>query len=432
MLYLYILTDPDKIRTGTYKVGFTSCDRKGIISQYTRQLPEVALIFHEQFYNAKQLENRIKVEFNKHRIDNVNGNQSEWYRCPSYEIISYVLTHGIRQQNDNDINYRMQRLELDFRNKINNLELENRIMKEQIRSALLIFGGTPAISVPTANVPVTEMITTPAPTSNIVTPMASASTISVVANDIPLVTPTGPEVLQCMTTTNLSAAPRTPMSLKINTVQSQQKTSKATQLAPLVTIPKTLGTQCTSTVPLSAATAKVTQCAPTMPPNVATPKIIQPTMPPNAVTPRIIQPTTPSNVATPRITQCTPVISSNATLSRIIQSTVTLPPTVATPKAIQCAPTIALPLAAATPKTIQPTITLPLAAATPKIVQPTVPVLLSTAPPMIPKYVASIKTPVASQPVANQILIPIATHNAPELAPMTPRRSLTLAVNQQI
>lgn len=95
MTYLYILTDPEKIKDNQYKVGFTTCDTKGITQQYRRQLPCVKLLFHERFENAKELENMVKTKFKSSRISNSNNNLSEWFRHDINEIISFININGI-------------------------------------------------------------------------------------------------------------------------------------------------------------------------------------------------------------------------------------------------------------------------------------------------------------------------------------------------
>lgn len=107
MSYIYILTEPEKFEKNEYKVGYTECNKKGILSQYIRGCPRVRLILFEEFANARILEGKIKDEFRSKRIANCNDNLSEWYQCDITEIISFILAKGIRQNDE------IERLQLE-------------------------------------------------------------------------------------------------------------------------------------------------------------------------------------------------------------------------------------------------------------------------------------------------------------------------------
>lgn len=90
MAYLYVLTDPDKIRVNTFKVGYHSGDYKQLIKRYSTSLPLVRVLFFQWFDNAKRLEADIKKTFEHTRQLNPNGNRSEWYECELHIIMAYI------------------------------------------------------------------------------------------------------------------------------------------------------------------------------------------------------------------------------------------------------------------------------------------------------------------------------------------------------
>ncbi len=126
MNYLYIFTDPDKFDANQYKIGWTTCDQKGILQQYTRSYPRGRLIFHHEFTNARELEKKIKSTFISSRIPTHNDNLSEWIKHDVQEIINFIFLHGIRT----DINSRTE-LEI-LKQQIENIELKHRLEIQQL------------------------------------------------------------------------------------------------------------------------------------------------------------------------------------------------------------------------------------------------------------------------------------------------------------
>jgi hypothetical protein len=116
MSHLYILIDLDR-NPPQYKVGITSCDVNGLLSQYQRQCPRSEILFFEDFDNSKNLESLIKREFSHARVINNRGNSSEWFTCEIYKIINFIYKNGIKNPIYNNSSY-------------NELESENKYLRQ--------------------------------------------------------------------------------------------------------------------------------------------------------------------------------------------------------------------------------------------------------------------------------------------------------------
>lgn len=91
MEYFYIITTPDLRVNNKYKIGITSKEQKELIKQYSRQQPELYIVLYLHVNNSKDLENKVKSILYQHRIDNYNGNKSEYIKLDIREIISTLL-----------------------------------------------------------------------------------------------------------------------------------------------------------------------------------------------------------------------------------------------------------------------------------------------------------------------------------------------------
>ena len=84
---LYILSDPDSIKAGKYKVGITKRNKNNLLRDYRRSRPEVNLFFFEKCENSKIVESMILEQFSSHRVLHESGRPSEWIHVSLPELL---------------------------------------------------------------------------------------------------------------------------------------------------------------------------------------------------------------------------------------------------------------------------------------------------------------------------------------------------------
>lgn len=87
--YLYILTSP-VFKTPRFKVGITNAEKRNILDQYSRQLPDAFLILHLEVKDPNSMERTILRKFKDKRVKNGRGNRSEWIEAPFLDIASFM------------------------------------------------------------------------------------------------------------------------------------------------------------------------------------------------------------------------------------------------------------------------------------------------------------------------------------------------------
>lgn len=159
MSHLYILTDPDRHQLGPYKVGISSSDSKGLISQYKRAFPQIKLKFFCEMDNAEEVEREMKKAFYDKRMPTDDGNASEWYKHDFGELVIFATQKAI-------IKGKKQTEPLE----IQNLRFENEKLKSQLNRIRGIadehikIEATPVpIVTKQIGIPLTPIITTPLP-----------------------------------------------------------------------------------------------------------------------------------------------------------------------------------------------------------------------------------------------------------------------------
>ena len=78
MTAVYVLSDPDSVKAGKYKLGITSRTKEYLLRDYRRSRPEVILFFFENCVNARLIEDTLLNRFKEYRIPHESGKLSEW------------------------------------------------------------------------------------------------------------------------------------------------------------------------------------------------------------------------------------------------------------------------------------------------------------------------------------------------------------------
>lgn len=85
MSAIYILSD--QANSGRYKVGSHRGSLKQLRSRYITALPNLQIHYFIQTPHAKIVEESFKRQYSQFRVDNSNGNPSEWFALPLDNII---------------------------------------------------------------------------------------------------------------------------------------------------------------------------------------------------------------------------------------------------------------------------------------------------------------------------------------------------------
>lgn len=93
MKYIYVLSDPDSINFGKYKLGITSRSEEYLLRDYRRSRPEVKLFLFESTPNNSIIESMILKKFEKYRIPHESGTLSEWIKIDVNILIKEVKLH---------------------------------------------------------------------------------------------------------------------------------------------------------------------------------------------------------------------------------------------------------------------------------------------------------------------------------------------------
>jgi len=94
MTHLYVLTDPDKFISSSYKIGIHTGDIISLRKRYITSLPNVRILFFREMSNSRVLETKIKKKFFEKRQTNCNGHTSEWFVCELFDILSYITDNS--------------------------------------------------------------------------------------------------------------------------------------------------------------------------------------------------------------------------------------------------------------------------------------------------------------------------------------------------
>lgn len=90
MQAIYVLSDPDSVKQGKYKIGITKRKKELLLNDYRRSRPEVILYLFENCENSKELETFILKKFEKYRIKHQSGKLSEWVKVDVYKITKEI------------------------------------------------------------------------------------------------------------------------------------------------------------------------------------------------------------------------------------------------------------------------------------------------------------------------------------------------------
>lgn len=87
---IYVLSDPDAVKAGKYKVGITTRNQKYLLRDYRRSRPEVELHFFAICENSRTIEAQILEHFQEHRVPHETGKPSEWLHIDLKILLSYI------------------------------------------------------------------------------------------------------------------------------------------------------------------------------------------------------------------------------------------------------------------------------------------------------------------------------------------------------
>lgn len=90
MSVIYILSDSSN-PNDQYKVGIHSNSFEELLSRYITEVPQVKIYYFIYVDKAKEIEDIFKFKFYNQRIQNINGNISEWFNMPLIDIVVELL-----------------------------------------------------------------------------------------------------------------------------------------------------------------------------------------------------------------------------------------------------------------------------------------------------------------------------------------------------
>jgi len=93
---IYVLSDPDSVKQGKYKIGITTREKELLLRDYTRSRPEVELYLFENLPaeqgSARKLETIVLSKFQKYRIKHKTSERfSEWVQLDVNIITTEIL-----------------------------------------------------------------------------------------------------------------------------------------------------------------------------------------------------------------------------------------------------------------------------------------------------------------------------------------------------
>ena len=89
---IYVLSDPDSVKQGKYKIGITTRKKELLLRDYTRSRPEVELYLFENCNNSRELEKIILDKFKENRIKHKTSERfSEWVKLDLNIIIKEII-----------------------------------------------------------------------------------------------------------------------------------------------------------------------------------------------------------------------------------------------------------------------------------------------------------------------------------------------------
>jgi hypothetical protein len=89
---IYVLSDPDSVKQGKYKIGITTRKKELLLRDYTRSRPEVELYLFENCKNSRELEKIILDKFKNYRIKHKTSERfSEWVKLDLNIIIKEII-----------------------------------------------------------------------------------------------------------------------------------------------------------------------------------------------------------------------------------------------------------------------------------------------------------------------------------------------------
>lgn len=89
---IYVLSDPDAIKQGKYKIGITKRTQYYLLRDYRRSRPEVKLFYFENCLpgTSKLIETEVLTHFNDKRILHESETPSEWIIANVDDIIQKI------------------------------------------------------------------------------------------------------------------------------------------------------------------------------------------------------------------------------------------------------------------------------------------------------------------------------------------------------
>ena len=97
---IYVLSTRDKSLENKYKIGKHTGSPKKLILRYITALIDHIILMFEPTFNYDYIEKKIKDDLYELRIDNINGNKSEWVKM-DFTILKQLVIKTINEHNTN-------------------------------------------------------------------------------------------------------------------------------------------------------------------------------------------------------------------------------------------------------------------------------------------------------------------------------------------
>lgn len=139
--YLYVLTNSINIQYKRFKIGKHKGTLDELRSRYQTYIPDLRVLFFEQFNDTDKIEKIILDQFDEYRIVLESGRKSEWVeKIDCFEVIKFITTEKIKDQSitNDELNklhdqIKTQNLKIDEQTeKINNLTKQHNTQIDKI------------------------------------------------------------------------------------------------------------------------------------------------------------------------------------------------------------------------------------------------------------------------------------------------------------